>query len=85
MGLVSEALPGDEVLPRALTLAKEIAEACPRAVRGMKQTMRQWLDWDVAGAARHEALLQSESLATPDAKEGLAAMREKRKPSFADD
>jgi enoyl-CoA hydratase/carnithine racemase len=54
-------------------------------VRQMKQTMKTLLGWDVEGAARLEALLQSESLTTADAAEGLAAMREKRAPQFADD
>lgn len=85
IGLVSEALPGEQVLPRAMALAEEIAISSPRAVRLMKQTMTTLLDWDVVGAARHEALLQSESLTTADATEGLAAMREKRTPQFADD
>ncbi|MCA9575436.1 MAG: enoyl-CoA hydratase/isomerase family protein [Sandaracinaceae bacterium] len=85
IGLVSEALPGEDVLPRAMALAGEIALSSPRAVRQMKHTMSSLLGWDVEGAARLEALLQSESLATADATEGLAAMREKRTPCFADD
>ncbi|MBK7150492.1 MAG: enoyl-CoA hydratase/isomerase family protein [Sandaracinaceae bacterium] len=85
IGLVSEALPGEQVFPRAMELAGEIALSSPRAVRQMKQTMKTLLGWDVEGAARLEALLQSESLTTADAAEGLAAMREKRAPQFADD
>lgn len=82
MGLVSEALPADDVIPRAMALAEEIAEAAPKAVRLMKRTILDGLGWDVVSAARTEAHLQSATLAMEDAKEGIAAMREKRKPEF---
>ncbi len=82
MGLFSRAVEEDRVLPSAMELAQEIAEAAPLAVRSMKASMRRGLGWGVRDAARAEAALQAETLATEDAREGMAALLEKRKPSF---
>ncbi len=82
LGLFSRAVDEDRVLPSAMELAQEIAEAAPLAVRSMKASMRRGLGWGVRDAARAEAALQAETLATEDAREGMAALLEKRKPSF---
>ncbi len=82
IGLFSRSLPEAEVLPAAVALAEEIAEAAPLAVRGMKASIRRGLGWTVRDAARAEAALQAETLASEDAKEGMAALLEKRKPAF---
>ncbi|MCB9625265.1 MAG: 2-(1,2-epoxy-1,2-dihydrophenyl)acetyl-CoA isomerase, partial [Sandaracinus sp.] len=44
--------------------------------------MMRGLGWDAKTAARLEAPIQAESLRTEDAKEGMAALLEKRAPSF---
>lgn len=82
IGLVSEALEADEVLPRAMALAREIAAAGPTAVRTMKATLYRGLDWDVRHAAMHEAHVQAATLLTDDAQEGMRALLEKRDPEF---
>ncbi len=82
MGLLSRATAPDDVLETALSRAKEIATAAPYAVRTMKRSLRRYLAWDVREAAWEEAFAQAESLATEDAAEGMAALLEKREPSF---
>lgn len=82
IGLVSEAVAPDEVLPRARALADEIARCAPLAVRAIKEAMYRGLDWAPAEAARLEAPIQAETLATEDAAEGMAALLEKREPKF---
>ena len=82
IGLCSQAVAADEVLPTAIALAEEIAQAAPLPVRQMKQTMRAALGWDITTTARAEAALQAASLQTEDAKEGMAALLDKRSPSF---
>src|SRR5690606_27747854 len=82
-GLVSQALPTSQVLPAALDLAREIAAAAPIAVRGMKASLYEGLDWRVREAALSEAYRQAETLETQDLMEGLAAMRERRAPQFS--
>ncbi|NCQ61849.1 MAG: enoyl-CoA hydratase/isomerase family protein [Myxococcales bacterium] len=82
IGLVSRAVDADEVLPVTLALAHEIAAAAPLAVRSMKRSLYRGLDWDVRRGAALEAGPQAETLATDDAREGIAALLEKREPKF---
>lgn len=82
MGLVTHAEDAEEVLPTAMRLARAIAGSAPMAVQQMKASIRRSLGWDIRAAAREEAGLQAASLATDDAKEGVAAILEKREPDF---
>jgi enoyl-CoA hydratase len=83
-GMVLEALPAAEVLPRTLALAAEIAAAAPQPVRQLKRSL--------AGAGRRslaeqldvEAAAQAENFRTADVEEGLRAARERRDPHFED-
>jgi enoyl-CoA hydratase/carnithine racemase len=81
MGLLTATDP-EAVLPTAMARAAEVASAAPYAVRTMKKSLRRYLAWDVREAAWEEAFAQAESLATEDAAEGIAALLEKREPSF---
>jgi enoyl-CoA hydratase/carnithine racemase len=65
-----------------MRLARGIAGSAPVAVQQMKASIRRGLEWDIRAAAREEAGLQAASLATSDAKEGVAAILEKREPKF---
>jgi len=82
IGLVSHAYRSEQVLAAAVGLAREIAAAAPTPVRQMKASMRRGLRWEIREAARMEAGLQSASLETEDAKEGLSAILQKREPEF---
>jgi enoyl-CoA hydratase/carnithine racemase len=82
LGLFSAAVPEAEVRGRAMSLAEEIASAAPLAVRGMKASMRRFNALAVRDAAAFEAPLQAATLETEDAKEGMAAILEKRAPVF---
>jgi len=82
IGLVTHAEEADEVLPTAMQLARAIAGSAPQAVRQMKASIRRGLRWEIREAALEEAALQAASLETEDAKEGVAAILEKREPEF---
>ncbi len=82
IGLVNHAVEPDQVLEKAMEIARSIASSAPLAVRGMKAAMRRGSAAEVRDAARREAFAQAESLATEDAREGMAALLEKRTPSF---
>ena len=82
MGLMNYAVPAGEVKARAWELAQEIAEAAPVAVRMCKQSIYENLDWDPVAPARIEAHKQSRTVEMSDAKEGMAALLEKRQPNF---
>ena len=83
IGLVSDAVPGEEVLERAMGIAGEIAENAPIALRLTKRTLRASLDRDIVEGAKAEACLQAATLETADAAEGVAALLEKRGPRFS--
>ena len=82
IGLVTHAEDADEVLPTAMQLARAIAGSAPLAVQQMKASIRRGLRWEIRAAALEEAGLQAASLGTDDAKEGVAAILEKRAPAF---
>jgi enoyl-CoA hydratase/carnithine racemase len=82
LGLVSKAVPADEVYSNALVLAREIAACAPAAVRMTKRSLYRHLTWDARQAAAYEAFAQAATLTTADAREGIAALLEKRVPAF---
>ena len=82
MGLVNYAVDEGAVLDKALELAREIADSAPAAVRMMKRSIYRGLNWDVITAAEIEAQCQSLTFEMDDAKEGISALLEKRKPEF---
>ena len=82
IGLATHAEDADEVLPTAMQLARAIAGSAPLAVQQMKASIRRGLGWEIREAALEEAGLQAASLGTDDAKEGVAAILEKRAPAF---
>jgi enoyl-CoA hydratase/carnithine racemase len=82
IGLFTRTVDAAEVLPTAMALAREIAANAPFAVRMTKQNLYAGLGLDVRAGARREAFAQAESLATDDAREGIAALLDKRPPRF---
>ncbi|MCG8565043.1 MAG: enoyl-CoA hydratase/isomerase family protein [Desulfobacterales bacterium] len=82
MGLVNYAVEADQVMEKAMELAREIAGAAPYAVRMMKQSILHGLDWAPEDAARQEAVIQSRTFEMEDSQEGIAALLEKRTAEF---
>ncbi|MEO8553029.1 MAG: enoyl-CoA hydratase/isomerase family protein [Kofleriaceae bacterium] len=82
IGLLDRAVSAEEVLPNALALAPTIAANAPFAVRATKAAIRRGLDLEIRDAARAEAVDQAQSIAMDDAKEGIAALLDKREPVF---
>ncbi|MDB5069251.1 MAG: enoyl-CoA hydratase [Candidatus Eremiobacteraeota bacterium] len=79
-GLANRAVPAERVLPVALDLAKRLAKQAPHAVRTAKKIIARAFEESLHAGLLDErrafyALLQSE-----DAREGIAAFLEKRKP-----
>ncbi len=66
----------------AHTLAAEIAEGAPLAVRSTRATMRRGLADTVKAQTDHEFAEQSWLFQTQDHQEGVRAVREKRRGSF---
>ncbi len=82
IGMANRALAPDAVLPEAIALAEEIATAAPIANRGIKQALAQSAAATLDEQLDFEAAEQSICFESGDVREGLAAVRERRKPSF---
>jgi enoyl-CoA hydratase len=81
VGLVTRCVPDDAVVSEALAVAEQLAGASRSAVQWTKRVLNLWM--------RQSAPVFGESLALemlgflgPDAKEGVAAVREHREPHF---
>jgi enoyl-CoA hydratase len=81
IGLVSLCVAEDELESRALELATRLAEGSQPAIRHTKLALNNWLR--AAGPAFDASLaLEFLDMTGPDVHEGVAAVREKRKPRF---
>ena len=82
IGLVSLCVDDDQVQERALEVAAQLAVGAQSAIRWTKQTLNHWYR---AQAAILDASLAYEMVGFggSDAREGLAAHREKRDPDFS--
>jgi len=83
LGILNRVVPAGDVMASAMEMAEAIAANAPLAVRATKAAVRRGLRIDEAReAARAEAYAQAETLASDDAREGIAALLGKREPKF---
>ena len=82
VGLADECVPSEQVRERALEVATEIAANAPLALRAIKSTLRLGLGDRVREITQREAQLQAQLSASDDAKEGIAAVGERRAGNF---
>ncbi len=81
MGLVNR-IAGEDFDEVVDGLAAEVAAAAPLAVRSVKRSLADSERCDLEAALEREASAQAETFTTEDAREGLAAVLEKRDPRF---
>jgi enoyl-CoA hydratase len=81
IGLVSFCVPDDQCVPRALEIASRLAASAPAATRWTKLSLNNWMKnaWPAFEASLAFGIL---GFTGPEAREGLDALKEKRKPSF---
>ncbi len=82
IGLVSRTVDADQVLDEARGIARRLADGSPSALRWTKLALNNWLramgpTFDASTA------LEMIGFSGPDAREGIAAIREKRDPKFS--
>jgi len=82
IGLVNYVVPADELLKTTTDMANSIAKLPPMAVRVNKRGLRLGVSSDLASQLRYEALATAVLRETADAREAVAAFREKREPVF---
>jgi enoyl-CoA hydratase len=81
IGLVTRCVPDDQVLDEALVIAVRLASGSRTAVQWTKRVLNHWMR--SASPAFGESLaLEMIGFLGPDAKEGVAAIRDRRPPVF---
>jgi enoyl-CoA hydratase/carnithine racemase len=82
MGMVHEVVPNAKLDEAAIALAQKIAANAPLSLRTMKKSMRRSMSQ--SNDAYHEDILEMGRMvrASRDAKEGIRAFLEKRKPNW---
>ncbi|EKV31872.1 Enoyl-CoA hydratase [Caenispirillum salinarum AK4] len=82
-GLVSRVVPQDRLLEEARTLAARVAANPPQALRMTKRLMREGETGSLDGVLELSAAYQALCHHTRDHEEAVAAILEKRSPSFS--
>jgi enoyl-CoA hydratase len=82
LGVVNKVVEPDVLLERARDLAQQLARRAPYAVREVKHLVNQGVESHIDVALSLEQATLSNLYQTEDAKEGIRAFVEKRKPNF---
>lgn len=82
LGLLHEVTPPEELMDRAMELARELANGPQVAMRLLKRSLYIAAEQTFAQALDDIASKTAISDHHPDAREGIAAFREKRTPRF---
>jgi enoyl-CoA hydratase/carnithine racemase len=82
MGMVQEIVPNAKLDEAAITLAQKVSANAPLSLRVMKQSLRRSMS--ESNDAYHQDVLEMGRMvrASKDAKEGIRAFLEKRKPNW---
>ena len=81
-GLVSQVVPGDELVGVTRALADQVAANAPLAVRASKRLMRHAMTEGLEDHVQRQYLALLPLFGTKDFREGLASFLEKRSPEF---
>ncbi len=82
MGLCMKVVPHDDLMAEAKKLADRLCQSAPLAVRATKEVAMRGQEMPFVDAIRFGETMRRVAGATEDAKEGMAAAREKRSPSW---
>lgn len=82
MNLITEIVPPDQVVDRAIDIARRIARAAPLAVMATRRNALIALEQGADAAKAEFDEVNRRLSQTEDAAEGVAAFREKREPNF---
>ncbi|MFG1613288.1 enoyl-CoA hydratase/isomerase family protein [Nonomuraea wenchangensis] len=82
IGLISRVVAADTLIDESLALARELAGGAPKALAAAKRLVWDGLGANVEARLPEEARTVAELSGTQDAREGLAAVIERRSPRF---
>ncbi len=81
-GVLNHVVPAAELMPRTFALAERIKALSPSALAVIKESVQRLYDLPLDQAFAEEAQLGQRAFTSDDAKRGLQAFAERRKPSF---
>ena len=82
IGLINHVVPPDEVMPKAMELARRLANGPTRAIRWTKMACNKRLRDEINLVLEASLAVESLSMLTEDHKEAARAFAEKRAPQF---
>jgi 2-(1,2-epoxy-1,2-dihydrophenyl)acetyl-CoA isomerase len=82
LGIINRVVPDEELAGASLLLARELAAGAPKALAATKRLLWSGIGSSVEQCLPDEARTVSELSGTADSREGLAAVIERRKPTF---
>ena len=82
IGLVSKAVPADQLMSTAMDVANKLAAGPQQAIRGTKRALNQWLRQAAINSFDYSLALEMMGFFGADIREGLSALQEKRTPNF---
>ena len=82
MGLCMKVVPHESLMTEAIALANRLCQSAPLAVRATKEVAARGQQLPFVDAIRFGETMRRVAGATEDAKEGMAAAREKRPPAW---
>lgn len=82
LGLVNKVVPHEKLMEEAERVAKILAENAPLAVKNTKEMLTRGQRMNVQDGVRMSKFMSNLLLQTEDAKEGVRAFQEKRKPAY---
>ncbi|MFN3007721.1 enoyl-CoA hydratase [Mycolicibacterium wolinskyi] len=83
LGLVKEVVPPEDLLPRTLEYAGDLARNCsPASMAVIKRQLYGDANGDVSDVSARAETLMHESMVRPDLIEGITAFFDKRPPNF---
>ncbi|MDA8126888.1 MAG: enoyl-CoA hydratase-related protein [Deltaproteobacteria bacterium] len=81
-GFLNRVVPAADLMPTALAMAERIAGNGPLAIQGMIRCYRESREMGYTEAFRRELEIGVPVFGSADAREGIRAQKEKRKPNF---
>ena len=83
LGIIEACVSSEELIPKALEIAQNIASKSPIATRMFKHTLNTIEDMSLRDGYRYEQDMTAQIAKTEDAKEAQLAFAEKRPPVFS--
>jgi 2-(1,2-epoxy-1,2-dihydrophenyl)acetyl-CoA isomerase len=81
-GIVTKVVPDEQLAEASLAMARELAVGAPKALAATKRLVWSGTAISIEQCLSEEARTVSELSGTADAREGLAAVIERRRPNF---